>query len=121
MLRIKVTRDRMGRMLTMLARIMEDVASPPVSLAHAVGIDEHTALLLDITSGDVTAVGVGTAYVCTADHKADVCKSKTALTYKGMEKIFSLSHTRTYTHMLLYAKYDKTILNNNSILFLFQG
>lgn len=53
------------------------------SVTRAVGIDEHTALLLDVTSGDVTAVGVGTAYLCSADRQATVCKEDTPLTFQG--------------------------------------
>lgn len=87
-----VTRDRMGRMLTMMARVIEDVASPPVNFARAIGTDEHTALLLDTTTGDVTAVGVGTSYVCTGDHHAEVCKSKTPLTFQSRNSCFTLDH-----------------------------
>ena len=47
-----VTRDRMGRMLAFTARILKDQmyvpasTSAPISLVHAIGIDEHTALLM---------------------------------------------------------------------------
>jgi cyanophycinase-like exopeptidase len=81
---IAVTRDRMGRAVTFLSRILKDVANPPVSSARVLGIDEHTALLLDVNTGDVAAVGVGTAYVCSSDHDAAVCESNTNLTFKGM-------------------------------------
>lgn len=74
-----VTRNRMGRMLTFLARDLQDDAS--MTLSRAVGVDEHTALLLNVTSGAVSAVGVGTAYVCTADHDPEVCKDSTPLTF----------------------------------------
>ena len=95
MRRFLVTRDRMGRMLTFVARVMEDVASPAVSLARGVGIDERTALLLDVTTGDVTAVGSGTAYVCLADHKAETCKQKTALSYSSNFSIHPTRHIFT--------------------------
>jgi cyanophycinase len=79
-----VTRDRMGRMLTFVARILQDneytkntFANTPTNnnnttIVRGVGVDEHTALLLDVTTGHVTAVGVSTAYVCTADHNPEV-------------------------------------------------
>lgn len=83
-----VTRDRMGRMLTFLSRIMKgdylEESSRASSVTRAVGIDEHTALLLDVTTGDVTAVGVGTAYVCSADRQATVCKEDTPLTFQDL-------------------------------------
>lgn len=72
-----VTRDRMGRMLTFLARNVQD---NNLSIARSVGIDEHTALLLS-TDGSVVAVGVGTAYVCSSMVKPEVCKSGQPLTY----------------------------------------
>ena len=56
----------MGRMNTFMARILKDVDSKPPALSRAVGVDEHTALLLDPKTGDVQSVGVGTAYVCDA-------------------------------------------------------
>jgi cyanophycinase len=43
------TRDRMGRMLTFVARILEDDNNSTV--ARGVGVDEHTALLLDTLTG----------------------------------------------------------------------
>eukprot|EP01034_Spumella_vulgaris_P030777 gene30777-38041_t len=78
-----VARDRMGRMLTFLARIITDLAASVSSdqVFRAVGIDEHTALLLDVKTGSVSAVGVGTAYVCSADHQPAVCAKKTPLTF----------------------------------------
>jgi len=79
----------MGRMLTFQARILQDF-SPSNGLSRAVGIDEHTALLLDVTTGEVSATGVGTAYVCSADHKALVCKASTALTFQGLYLFISL-------------------------------
>jgi len=78
-----VTRDRMGRMLTFVARALADDSSS-LSTVRGVGVDEHTALLVETGTGDVTAVGVGTAYVCTAAHDAQVCKSGTPLTFKDV-------------------------------------
>lgn len=77
-----VTRDRMGRMLTFLARDLQDDAS--LSLSRAVGVDEHTALLLNVTTGDVQTVGINTAYVCTSSHDPEVCQSRTPLTFKDI-------------------------------------
>jgi len=79
-----VTRDRMGRMVTFLSRILNDYGSIAVPMSRAVGIDEHTALLLDITTGDVTAVGVGTAYLCSSDHQPTICKEDTPLTFSDL-------------------------------------
>ncbi len=73
----------MGRMLTFLSRVLKDVDSKPPALARAVGVDEHTALLLDVKTGAIQSVGIGTAYVCSSDHKAQVCTSGTPLTFQG--------------------------------------
>jgi cyanophycinase len=77
-----VTRNRMGRMLTFLARDLQDDAS--LTMSRAVGVDEHTALLLNVTSGDVSTVGVGTAYVCTSNHDPEVCADRTPLTFHNI-------------------------------------
>jgi hypothetical protein len=79
-----VTRDRMGRMNTFMARILKDIDNNPPSLSRAVGIDEHTALLLDPRTGDLSTVGVGTAYVCDSNSPATVCKSEAPLTFQGL-------------------------------------
>jgi cyanophycinase-like exopeptidase len=63
-------RDRMGRTLTFLARLVEDPqwSSPPnppplppgatpLSGTMALGIDQSTALLIDPTTGDATVIG----------------------------------------------------------------
>lgn len=76
-------------MLTFMARILTDIAAASAAhkganqLSRAVGIDEHTALLLDVATGSVAVVGVGTAYVCSADHQPTVCTNKTPLTFNG--------------------------------------
>lgn len=80
-----VTRDRMGRSLTFNARIMKDVETQQPEVARALGVDEHTALLLNIGNGDVQTVGVGTAYVCESRATPAVCEAKTPLTYKNLQ------------------------------------
>lgn len=48
-------------------------------------MDEHTALLLDVNTGDVRTVGVGTAYVCSSRLDPTVCSSGTPLTFTNIE------------------------------------
>lgn len=80
-----VTRDRMGRMLTFVARIVQDSIWSSSTIARGVGVDEHTALLLNVTTGDVLTVGVNTAYVCTPTHMVpEVCEKRTPLTYTSI-------------------------------------
>ncbi len=72
-----VTRDRMGRSLVFLARIVNNGwAGQP----RAIGIDEETALLV-LPGGAATMVGVGAAYFLQAPGPAQVLADKTPLTY----------------------------------------
>jgi cyanophycinase-like exopeptidase len=73
-------------MLTFQARILKDSekSTSPVTISRAIGIDEHTALLLEPTTGAVSIVGVGTAYVCTAEESPKVCRSSTPLTFEDV-------------------------------------
>lgn len=100
----------MGRLLTFMARIEADAGSKALPIFRGVGIDEHTAILLDIATGkpqrfkvkvvfqlvtnitvstclfagNSTVVGVSTVYVCASDHPAQVCKTRTDLTFTGI-------------------------------------
>ncbi|MEN3326469.1 MAG: hypothetical protein V7638_1276 [Acidobacteriota bacterium] len=72
-----VTRDRLGRSLVFLARIVNNGwATQP----RAIGIDEETALLV-LPTGAATMVGVGAAYFLQAPGPAQVLAEKTPLTY----------------------------------------
>jgi len=66
------TRDRMGRLLTFLSRELQEQFALPGAI-HGVGIDEQTALLLDITTGAVRAVGSSYAFVCTPPGMPKTC------------------------------------------------
>src|ERR1044071_7938230 len=72
-----VTRDRMGRSLVFLARIVNNgwAAQP-----RGIGIDEETALLV-LPTGAATMVGEGAAYFLQAPGPAQVLADKTPLTY----------------------------------------
>jgi len=72
-----VTRDRMGRSLVFLARIVNNgwAAQP-----RGIGIDEETALLV-VPDGGATMVGTGAAYFLQAPGPAQVLADKTPLTY----------------------------------------
>lgn len=72
-----VTRDRMGRTIVFLARIVDNgwAAQP-----RDIGIDEHTAILVT-PDGAGTMVGSGAAYFLQAPGPAQVLASKTPLTY----------------------------------------
>src|SRR5436190_2776975 len=72
-----VTRDRMGRSLAFLARIVNNGwATQP----RGIGIDESTALLV-MPNGASTMVGTGAAYFLQAPGPAQVLANNTPLTY----------------------------------------
>ena len=75
-----VTRDRMGRTLVFLARIVDNGWS---SQPRAIGIDEETALLV-LPNGSATMVGNGAAYFIQAPGPAQVLAAKTPLTYLNL-------------------------------------
>lgn len=79
-----VTRNRMGRLLTFMSRIRKDYSFQAGEILRGIGVDEHTALLLDVKTGDVRAVGVGTAYICSSDHDAELCVADTPLTFHSI-------------------------------------
>lgn len=70
-------RDRLGRLLVFMARIL---ASGDASEIHAIGIDQHTAFLLD-TDGNGVVAGAGAAYFFATANKPSVCRSGIPLTF----------------------------------------
>jgi cyanophycinase len=72
-----VTRDRMGRSITFLARLIHDGWSSPG--VRGIGIDEHTAMLVT-PDGNATMVGTSAAYMLQANAAAEVIAPKTPLT-----------------------------------------
>ncbi len=72
-----VKRDRMGRLLVFMARILEDGWAPEV---RAIAVDENAAVLLE-PDGAASVVG-GPAYFLKAAGVPEVCKRKTPLTMK---------------------------------------
>lgn len=72
-----VTRDRMGRSLAFLARIVNNGWAPQ---PRGIGIDEETALLVT-PNGSATMVGTGAAYFLQAPGPAQTLAAGTPLTY----------------------------------------
>lgn len=92
-----VARDRMGRLVTFLARIVQDEWAP---MARGVGIDEKTALGVE-PDGDVTIFGLcndGTAaayFLETPGYGPEVCEPKTPLTYTGIS-VYKMTLSTTF-------------------------
>ncbi|HEX2831586.1 MAG TPA: cyanophycinase [Thermoanaerobaculia bacterium] len=86
-----VTRDRLGRLVAFLGRIVKDGWASSV---HGVGIDEATALLVN-PDGSSTRVGSGAVYFLSSNGVPQVCVAKTALTYTGIA-VYKISGSATF-------------------------
>ncbi len=73
-------RDRMGRTLVFMARILQDSRAKQI---RDLAIDERTAVLLD-PDGQSTVVGAGHAYFLNSTQPPEVCKRDTPLTFRGI-------------------------------------
>ena len=86
-----VKRDRMGRLITFLARITQDRGGHQVS---GVALDEKTAFLLE-PNGTGSVVGLSTAYFLRPTAKPKVCKEGTPLSYNGIS-VYRISAGGTF-------------------------
>jgi cyanophycinase len=73
-------RDRMGRTLVFMARILQDGMARHV---RDIAVDERTAVLLE-PGGMATVVGAGSAYFLQAPQNPETCKANTPLTFRGV-------------------------------------
>lgn len=73
-------RDRMGRTLVFLARMLADYRLPE---ARAIAVDERTAALVD-RDGKARVEGEGSVYLIRAVRPAAVCKPGEPLTFHGI-------------------------------------
>jgi cyanophycinase len=76
-----VTRDRMGRLVTFLARISHDrrTARP-----FGIALDEHTAFLME-ASGEGRVVGSSSVYFISTPGRPEICRPATPLTYENLD------------------------------------
>jgi cyanophycinase len=78
-----VTRDRMGRLLSFVARMVQDNGwSDGPTKARGIGLDEHTALVVD--NGIATIHGSGTAYFVQPQLRGDVVQPKKPLSIRNV-------------------------------------
>ena len=73
-----VTRDRMGRLVTFLARFIKDGWA---TQAYGIGVDEMTAVCME-GSGVAAVMGSGAAYFLKTPGMPETCLSGTPLTYR---------------------------------------
>jgi cyanophycinase len=84
-------RDRMGRLITFLARIVQDGWAPS---AKGLGIDERTAIAVE-ANGTATVLGSGAAYFLQTPGAPEVCQPKTELTYYNLS-VYRVSGSATF-------------------------
>jgi cyanophycinase len=73
-------RDRMGRLLVFLARILQDGWAKQV---RAIAVEQDAAVLLE-PDGQAKVIGSGAAYFLEAKNSPDVCKKKVPLSFSGI-------------------------------------
>jgi cyanophycinase len=86
-----VTRDRFGRTVAFLARIIKDGWA---SSARDIAVDEATAMLVE-ANGAATRVGSGAAYFISSNGVPQVCVAGTPLTYTGLP-VYKVSGAATF-------------------------
>ena len=73
-------RDRMGRLVVFLARILQDGWAKEV---RAIAVEENAAVLLE-PDGNAKILGEGSAYFLSVKHPPEVCRRKTPLEFAGI-------------------------------------
>src|SRR5580700_770615 len=73
-------RDRMGRLVAFLARILQDGWAGQV---RAIAVEENAAVLLE-ADGSAKVIGAGPAYFLEARHLPEVCRKSTQLRFSGI-------------------------------------
>jgi cyanophycinase len=86
-----VTRDRLGRLVAFLARVVKNGWAVDVK---GIGIDEQTAILVN-PNGSATRVGTGAAYFLRSNGQPQVCLSGTPLTYQNLA-VYKVSGAATF-------------------------
>lgn len=84
-------RDRMGRSVAFLARMIKDGWASSV---RNIAVDERTAILVN-PNGTATRVGTGAAYFMSSNGVPAVCVSGTPLTYTGVP-VYKVSGAATF-------------------------
>lgn len=86
-----VTRDRMGRLLAFMARIIKDGWS---STVKGIGVDEETAVCVD-GNGVGIVKGIGYAYFLIASKVPEVCQPQTPLTFRDIP-VYKINSNGTF-------------------------
>jgi cyanophycinase len=85
------TRERMGRIMTFIARQIKDGVSKS---ALGIGLSEETSVVVD-KNGIAKVIGKGAAYFVLGDRAPEVCEPRTPLTYSNY-KIWKIRSGGTF-------------------------
>jgi cyanophycinase len=86
-----VTRDRMGRLVTFLARLIQDGWAAE---GRGIGVDERTAVLVD-GGGQATIAGNGAAYFFRATERPRACQPVVALQFDAV-RVYRVAGPATF-------------------------
>ena len=86
-----VTRDRMGRLVTFLARLIQDGWTTE---SRGIGVDEQTALLVD-GAGQATIAGRGAAYFLRTTGRPAACRAGSALQFDAV-RVYRAAGSATF-------------------------
>ncbi|HSN89208.1 MAG TPA: Type 1 glutamine amidotransferase-like domain-containing protein, partial [Thermoanaerobaculia bacterium] len=86
-----VARDRMGRLMSFLARQIKDGKA---TSSLGIAVQERTSVVID-RNGMATVMGEGPAYFVLADHMPETCQSGTPLTHSNF-KIWKVNANGTF-------------------------
>lgn len=75
------TRDRMGRLMVFLARLVQDGWGTALQV-HGIGVDVETALVVD--NGVYTRLGLGSVYLLQPTMAPTLCQPKQPLTFRNV-------------------------------------
>ena len=78
-----VTRDRMGRLMAFLARLIADGWVARADAVRGIGVDEQTAVMVD--AGRASVLGVGAAYFLRPSIAATTIQPKKPLTLRSVQ------------------------------------
>jgi cyanophycinase len=103
-------RDRMGRLMTFLARLIRDGET---SIALGIGIDEGTSLMVN-QAGLAQVMGQGAVYFVLAEHFPEQCEPQRSLTFKNYKvwrkypgETFNLADLPQNDHQLISVQKGK--------------
>jgi len=86
-----VKRDRLGRSVGFLARILQDGMATSI---REIAVDERNAVLV-YENGNSTLTGKGAAYFLQPSEKPEVCKPGTPLTFRNIA-VYKIGNTGTF-------------------------